>query len=95
MFEDFPRLEDAKKWAKGSKRKLQSFVEVDYFDSQEDGWRATLWLEGLPAQDLLIHVRQQTKCNLTGKSVVLDAVSKTVQKQHLKEIWVNRLTAIN
>ena len=55
MIFEFPRLSDAKSWAKDSKRKLQSFVEVDYFDSQEAGWRATLWTEGLPERTLLIH----------------------------------------
>lgn len=95
MFNEFPRLKDAVCWAKANHRELQSLIEVNFYDDKTRTWHATKWVEGLPAMDLLIHVRQQTKCNLTGKSVVLDVVSKTVQKQHLKEIWVNRLTVIN
>lgn len=95
MFNEFPRLKDAVCWAKANQRKLQSIVEVEYYDSKKHAWHATKWVEGLPAMDLLIHVRQQTKCNLTGKSVVFDTVFKTISKQQLKEIWVNRLVAIN
>ena len=94
MFEDFPRLEDAKKWAKGSKRKLQSFVEVDYFDSQEDGWRATLWTEGLPEKSLLIHEKQLNKSNLTGKKVTFGNVFKSIQHDNYQEIWISCLKII-
>lgn len=95
MFVEFPKLENAKRWAKANHRKLQSLIEVNFYDDKTRTWHATKWVEGLPAMDLLIHVRQQTKCNLTGKSVVFDTVFKTIQKQDLQEIWVNHLVAIN
>ena len=95
MFQEFPSLEDAKRWAKFNHRKLESIIEIDYFDNQNNVFHATNWVEGLPDQSLLIHARQQTKCNLTGKSVVFDTVFKTIQKQDLQEIWVNHLVAIN
>ena len=92
MIFEFPRLSDAKSWAKDSKRKLQSFVEVDYFDSQEAGWRATLWTEGLPERTLLIHEKKPTKFSLAGKNVFWDKVFKSVQRtQNLQEVWVSCL----
>ncbi len=91
MFEEFPRLEDAKSWAKANHRKFQEIIEIDYFDSKNDGWRATEWVEGLPAIDLLIHEKLQTKGNLAGKNVVFDTVFKTIQKQDLQEIWIHQL----
>lgn len=95
MFEEFPSLESAKKWAKANQRKLQSIVEVEYYDSKKHAWRATEWLEGLPAKSLLIHEKKRSKVNLISKSVVFDTVFKTISKQHLTEIWVNRLVVIN
>lgn len=91
MFEEFPRLEDAKSWAKANHRKLQSMIEVDYYDSIKNGWRATQWIEGLPVKLLLIHEKEITKSNLAGKNVVFDTVFKTIQKQDLQEIWIHQL----
>ena len=91
MFEEFPSLQDAKRWAKAHQRKLQSIVEVDYYDSTKNAWRATRWIEGLPAQSLLIHEKQCNKANLAGKNVVFDIVFQTIKKQHFQEIWVNCL----
>ena len=54
MFEEFPSLQDAKRWAKANQRKLQSIVEVDYYDSTKNAWRATRWIEGLPEKSFLI-----------------------------------------
>lgn len=95
LFGDFPRLQDAKRWAKATNRNLQSVIEVDYYDSKKHAWRATEWLEGLPAKSLLIHEKKRSKVNLISKSVVFDTVFKTISKQHLTEIWVNRLVVIN
>jgi len=94
MFEEFPRIQDAKKWAKANKRKLQSIVEIDYYDSTKNAWRATRWIEGLPAQSLLIHEKQCNKANLAGKNVVFDTVFKTIKKQNLQEIWIYQLKII-
>lgn len=91
MFEEFPRLEDAKSWAKANHRKLQSMIEVDYYDSIKKGWRATQWIEGLPVKLLLIHEKEITKSNLAGKNVVFDTVFKIIQKQDLQEIWIHQL----
>ncbi|OXC33605.1 hypothetical protein [Lactobacillus crispatus] len=91
MFNEFPRLKDAVCWAKANQRKLQSIVEVEYYDSKKHAWRATLWVEGLPAQSMLIHEEKQSKCGLTGKNVVFDTVFKTIQKQDLQEIWIHQL----
>lgn len=91
MFEEFLSLESAKKWAKANNRKLQSIVEVDYYDSTKNAWRATRWIEGLPAQSLLIHEKQCNKANLAGKNVVFDTVFKSIQHENFQEIWVNCL----
>lgn len=91
MFVEFPKLENAKRWAKANHRKFQSIIEIDYFDNKANVWHATQWIEGLPAQELLIHEKQQTKSNLNGKTVVFDTVFKTKYKQNLQEIWVNCL----
>ena len=91
MFEEFPRLEDAKSWAKANHRKLQSMIEVDYYDSIKKGWRATQWIEGLPVKLLLIHEKEITKSILAGKNVVFDTVFKTIQKKDLQEIWIHQL----
>ena len=88
-------MKDAVCWVKANHRELQSIIEVDCYDSKKHAWRATLWVEGLPAQSMLIHEEKQSKCGLTGKSVVFDTVFKTISKQQLKEIWVNRLVAVN
>lgn len=94
MFEEFPRIQDAKKWAKANKRKLQSIVEVDYYDSTKNAWRATRWIEGLPAQSLLIHEKQCNKANLAGKNVTFSNVFKSVQHDDYQEIWISCLKII-
>lgn len=94
MFEEFPRLEDAKSWAKANHRKLQSMIEVDYYDSIKKGWRATCWIEGLPVKSLLIHEKQQTKISLAGKNVALDKVFKSIQHEKFQEIWISCLKII-
>ncbi|MDM8282521.1 hypothetical protein [Lactobacillus gallinarum] len=91
MFEEFPSLEEAKKWAKTTNRKLQSIIEVDYFDSNKNAWLATEWVEGIPSKSLLIHEKKPTNSNLAGKNVVFDTVFKTIQKQDLHEIWIHQL----
>lgn len=91
MFNEFPRLKDAVCWAKANQRKLQSIVEVEYYDSKKHAWHATKWVEGLPAMDLLIHEEEITKSSLAGKNVGFDTVFKTVQKHDLQEIWINQL----
>lgn len=91
LFGDFPRLQDAKRWARDNERACQDIIEVEYFDNKLDGWRATEWVEGLPARNLLIHEKRQTKGNLAGKNVVFDTVFKTIQKQDLHEIWIHQL----
>lgn len=91
MFEEFPRIQDAKKWAKANKRKLQSIVEIDYYDSTKNAWRATRWIEGLPEKSFLIHEKQLNKSNLTGKKVTFGNVFKSIQHENFQEIWVNCL----
>lgn len=91
MFEEFPSLESAKKWAKANHRKLQSLIEVDFYDDKAQVWHATKWVEGLPAETLLIHEKQHVKADLFGKNVVFDTVFKTVRKRNLQEIWVHQL----
>lgn len=91
MFEEFLRLSDAKRWAKATNRNPQSMIEVDYYDSIKKGWRATLWTEGLPEKDLLIHERQPNRRILSGKNVTFSDAFKSVQHENFQEIWVNCL----
>ena len=94
MFEEFPTLEDAKKWAKDSKRKLQSLIEVDFYDDKAQFWHATKWVEGLPATSLLIHEKKPTKTNIAGKNVTFSNVFKSVQHDDYQEIWISCLKII-
>lgn len=36
MFEEFPTLKDAKRWAKANHRRLQVIVEADYYDDKQN-----------------------------------------------------------
>ena len=91
MFEEFPTLKDAKRWAKANHRRLQVIVEADYYDDKQKAWRTSVWIEGIPSKTLLIHEKKPTKKNLAGKEVVFDTVFKTIQKQDLQEIWIHQL----
>lgn len=94
MFEEFPRIQDTKKWAKDSKRKLQSLIEVDFYNDKSQAWHATQWIEGLPEKTLLIHEKKSTKASLAGKNVAWDKVFKSIQHENFQEIWVNCLKII-
>lgn len=98
---DFPRISDVKKmkdWA--SNGKLQSSIEVEYFDTDHDGWRATLWIMGIPEpMPLLIHEETPTaQDELIGKIVTFDNVIKSVQhmgQNKWLEMWIPSFRVID
>lgn len=102
LYDDrFPRLQDVEKLKKlACDGKLQSVIEVDYFDAKRDGWNATQWIMGLPAMDMLIHEEKPQVQDLAGKIVTFDDVNKCVkhvnrsQKSWL-EIWIPSFRIIN
>ena len=92
--DDFPRLSEAEKmkiWA--FNQKPQMFFEIDRYDPENDGWRATEWLSGLPVLDVLIHEKSHTAdADWIGKMITFDQMTKAVKHYKPKkwlEIWVN------
>lgn len=96
MIYECPSLQDVRRWAKDSKRELQSMIEIDYFDNQKCGWFATEWVEGLPAKTFLIHEKKQAKNNLARKIVSFDNILKSIKHDpNFQEIWVSRLKILS